>query len=157
LTFNSLCAIIKIMSSPEEISKNQAPTFANAPHSVLHAYLNRAPIPSEGSIDTVSRIIEDTYSQGRRDAFGLCLDLTPRVTDSTLVLAEMFGKNHPGLPDHWKSNPEIMRSVLSMSGYAELGVLQAQRVHLQGQGYDVTSLDEKVHALERLTAELQEQ
>lgn len=142
----------------EQTHGNHGLSFKNPAASVLHGYLNRSPVPSSGSISAARRIIHDTYQglAGSKDSIGVCLNLIPRVTDSTLVLAEMFGSGDAGLPEHWKNNPEAMRSVLSMNAYVELGVLQARRVHYLGQGEEgVSSFDEKISSLERLTRELQ--
>jgi len=118
---------------------------------VVHGFLNRSPMPGEGAIG----IAADVIARPGRDALGKCIDLSREVSNPTLVLAEMFGNDHQGLPPHWKQEPEKARTVLSMSGYIELGILQAARLYLAGQRETSLDSETEIQSLTKFVEDLQ--
>jgi hypothetical protein len=58
---------------------------------------------------------------------GLCIDLAGKISSATTVLAGMFHDHHAALPRRWLENPEIERTILTMTGHVELGILRAEQ------------------------------
>lgn len=85
--------------------------------------------PTKQAVDQAVSIIVEGLN--RRDAFGLCLNMSRDdivVLQVAPTLAMMFHEKHPCLPQHWKETPGITRTILSIAATLDLGILQAMRL-----------------------------
>jgi hypothetical protein len=133
------------------------PSFLNDPYTVIVDHLRHtSPPPSRGAVQAAGAIIRTSYQEfgGQRNAFGVCVDLADRITESATVLAEMFATSSDDLPERWRANPAIARTVLSMAGYIELGYLKAHQVSVAHEGGH-PSIDTRITVVKGLIAALQ--
>lgn len=135
--------------------------FVHNPINVLRSITARPDwIPAHSSnIDTATQIIQSSYPQ--RDALGTIIDLAGNrqlVTNSTETLAAMFQAEHPSIPEHWRKNPEITRTILSMSAEIELGILRAEKIshRHESSAVIIDSRLNQIKNLEDLLNQLQE-
>jgi len=125
--------------------------FKNDPAAVIAEHLSRVGEPNSASVEAAAELIRTSYP--RRDALGVSLDLNTRIDDPTTVLAAMFANGHDALPPSWNANPEIVRTVLSISGQIEAGILRARQLsvaHEGGNPHTDARLDEVEHFIELL-------
>ncbi len=120
---------------------------------VISDHLRRTGERSVADMQWAADIVDTHYPM--RDALGVCLDLNTTGSDATTVLAGMFAVGHEALPEHWRSNPEIARTVLTISGHIEIGLLRAQQTSVAHEG-GMAILDERLQEVESFTAALQE-
>jgi hypothetical protein len=96
------------------------------------------------------------YRWQERSAFGVLIDMNAdsvMITHTTDILATMFHQRNTHLPSHWRDNPEIWRTILSMACNIDLGYLQALLV-LPGRVHSPINI-RKVRALTQFLADLQ--
>ncbi len=130
--------------------------YSNNPLEVVDRYIFtdfHYPVPS--NIEAAARIIKEKYPE--RDAFGICIDIGANpsfMMESADILAVMFHEKHPSLPEHWRQNPEIMRTVVSMAATIDLGFLQAQSLHQESDGVN-PHLERRIGRLKFFLSELQ--
>ncbi len=125
--------------------------YKNDPIAVIADHLTRTGEQSPADMEWAAEITRTHYPE--RDALGVCIDLNTIGSESTTVLAGMFAAGHEALPEHWRANPEITRTVLTMSGYIEMGLLRAQQAsvaHDGGDPYFDSRLNEVEHFVEAL-------
>lgn len=131
--------------------------FKNDPRTVIRAHLSQIEAPRQDALDTALSIIHESYQeyQGTRDAFGVCIDLVQKISNPTTVLATLLDLKNSGIPSRWKSNPEITRTVVSICGQLELGLLKAQQIHLAHSGGGET-IPDRIDNVTRLVENLQQ-
>src|SRR3978361_700338 len=109
------------MSAYSINSQSGESTYINDPFAAVSGFLGRSPVPSRETIGVAKEVL---VRGSTRNALGKCVDLSHAVSAPTLVLAEMFNTGDAALPPHWNQDPEKARTVLSMIGNIELGVLR---------------------------------
>lgn len=126
-------------------------TFKNDPATVITEHLAGVGELYLASVEAAAEIIRASHP--RRDALGVSLDLNSKISNPTTVLAGLFATGHDALPSNWRANPEITRTVLSMCGQIEAGILrarQADEFYLGGSSYVDARLGEVEHFVEAL-------
>ena len=139
--------------------------YLNDPTVVVKDYLTET---KEGLYDAdLKAAIEVLARYPDRDSLGICIDLAAKpelFAKVTPVLAELFNgdwtevpENWQGavLPEHWRSNPEIMRTVLSMAASIDLGYLTA--LIFRNRGDDSGEPDLRRERLQGFLDKLQEE
>ncbi|HSX40237.1 MAG TPA: hypothetical protein VLF68_01350 [Candidatus Saccharimonadales bacterium] len=107
-----------------------AEVFVNEPQGEVRKFLSRLSdterIRSTSGIYPISRFLEDC-SMRPTTPFAIAKGLIDHFSAHapTASLAEMYGENNEAIPQEWKE-PEIMRSLLSMTGSLEAGMLEAE-------------------------------
>lgn len=102
--------------------------------------------PTSDQLNLAEGVIRRSRYESGRDAFGTCSDLAadPHFRgNSVLVLMSMFADENLVMPDNWRSNPEITRTILLMVSHIDLGMLKAQKESLKHQGGS-KMLDEQI-------------
>jgi hypothetical protein len=135
----------------------QEQVYINDPKAVLKSFINspdyKRPIPIH--LQWASEIIEK--SQKKRAALGICIDLNRKLDfNTTDTLASMLDQNDPSLPPKWREDPEIMRTVLSMSASLDLGLLFAMKFD-QAHGGGNIDIDSNIIRLSDFLNKLQQQ
>lgn len=128
-------------------------SFRNDPAAVIAEHLSRVPEPSVATIQGAAMIIRSSYPFG--EALSVCLDLHYKIPEPTTTLARMFAIDHDALPVHWRTNPEVTRTVLSMSGQIEAGFLRAQQISAGPTGSN-PGINARLGEVEHLVEALQQ-
>ena len=128
--------------------------YLNDPRVVVSQFL-RTRDPHFLDSQDISRAVEVFRGYPRRDAYGLYRDLESAVSHrATQTMARMFHEQHTALPQHWRDEPEIMRTVISMSAEIDLGNLRARQLHEERDGGN-QGIEEQVVSLTQLLSSLQ--
>ncbi|TSC88718.1 MAG: hypothetical protein G01um10145_744 [Microgenomates group bacterium Gr01-1014_5] len=140
-----------------ELTSTPEQPFKNDPSAVIRNHLNEAGHPEEISLQTAAAMIRREYAgyEGNKDALGVCMELAHRITNATYTLAALFDSQNADLPSNWRENPEITRTVVSMCGNLELGILKAQQLHLAHSGGG-KSIPDRINNVTRLVSDLQQ-
>lgn len=130
--------------------------FLNSPGVAIDNFLTPNNRIDANVLTIAGQLVRDGYKgfDGRMNTLGICILFANRLSDSTTVLAELFATDSTDLPEHWKNNPEVTRTVLSMSGHVELGFLRALQVAQAHQGGN-PSIDARIAVVERFVTDLQ--
>lgn len=125
------------------------------PNAAIAAYFSRVAPPTPEEIVPAADIIHAGYREleHTQDALNICADLARDVPNATTVLAGMIGTGHEAVPKRWRSDPDEMRMVLSMTGHLEIGYLRAQQEAVR-RGPDFSGVPERILEVEQLLNEL---
>ena len=121
------------------------PQFANNPREVTAGFLEKSK-PQEIEVNYGAEIVRSSR-ENTRDALGVCIDIGSDkrlVTKSSSVLSQLFMQKDSSLPQEWKDNTEIMRTVLSMAASVDAGFLEASKIHQRVDDPDVISRLEEI-------------
>lgn len=131
--------------------------FKNNPELVVSNFLNSIDQPPhESYIDRAAEILDASVA---RDALGVCIDLSADrilVMETTPTLARMLQENHRSIPQRWRANTEIWRTLLEMTANADLGFIRARIKHESRDG-KTDQLIQKAENLQRFIDSLEEQ
>lgn len=103
---------------------------------VVKKHIEKVGAPPQKAVDAAGEIIKETYYSfgGKKNALGTSIELSTYISNSTTVLASMINSKDKSIPDKWKSNPEVARTILLICGEVESGLLKAQQHYLKHEG-----------------------
>jgi len=104
--------------------------------------------PNKFAISNASKVLSK-YPE-TRNALGICRELSKILDlEATSTLAVMFHEKHSSLPAQWVEEPDLTRTILSMSASISLGFLRAIQLyqkHFESNSYT----DKEVKKTEKL-------
>lgn len=128
----------------------------HGPNSAIYTYFSRVALPTPEEIVQVADIVGAAYREieHTQDALSICMDLVREVPRATTVIAGMIGTGHETVPKRWRTDPDDIRMVLSMTGHMEIGYLRAQQAAVR-RGPAFPESPERILEIQQLLDELQ--